>query len=242
MRSASKLALLAVAAALAGTVVPAGAASLEIAPTTVILGKHTGAGLLYVNNDGDEPITVQIEPLDWSQSENKDRLQESEALMASPAIVTIPAGGKQTVRLLLSGSGSSALERSFRLLVSQLPDPLHNPTGHVQVLTQFSVPVFAPDDATGPSLEWNAVLASGKLHVTASNHGGSHSKLQDLKFVLPRGDASASPGNGLNYILEASSRTWDLPCSSCAPGDTLKVEGTDDAANSKVDQSVVLGK
>jgi fimbrial chaperone protein len=239
MRAVSRLVLF---ATLAGIAMPASAASLEVAPTTVILAKDSGAGLLYVNNDGDEPITVQIQPLDWSQSENGDRLQESGALMASPAIVAIPAGGKQTVRLLLSGGDSAPLERSFRLLVSELPDPLHNPAGHVQVLTQFSVPVFAPDGATGPSLEWNAVLTNGKLHVTASNHGGSHSKLQDLKFVLPRVGASPLPANGLNYILEASSRNWDLPCSSCAHGDTLRIEGTDDATNAKFDQSVVLGK
>ena len=53
------------------------------AATNVIRTSGAKAGVLYVNNYGTMPVTVQIEPFDWSQSEGKDRLVASDALMRS---------------------------------------------------------------------------------------------------------------------------------------------------------------
>ena len=62
--------------------------------------------------------------------------------MVSPPIAAIPPQGRQTVRLMIAPAAGS-VERSFRLLISELPGGKRQADRSVQVLTQFSVPVFA---------------------------------------------------------------------------------------------------
>ena len=49
---------------------PAGT-QLDVAPTTLDL-KPGVAGLVYVSNHGDRPVTVHIEAMDWRQDGNRD--------------------------------------------------------------------------------------------------------------------------------------------------------------------------
>ena len=45
--------------------------SMDVAPSTLEL-KPGAAELFYVTNHGDEPVTVELEGFDWSQSDNRD--------------------------------------------------------------------------------------------------------------------------------------------------------------------------
>ncbi len=213
---------------------------MEVAPTTVVLAGGAKAGVLYVNNDGNAPITVQIEPFDWDQIDGKERLTPSGTLMASPPIAAIPAQGKQIVRLLTTPDADSG-ERSFRLVISQLPDPMKQADHSVQVLTQFNVPVFT-QPATGQSAKivWDAALDNGVLEVTARNEGTGHAKLADLQIVTPGGDAEPLGGSGLNYILAGRSRSWKASCARCGIGDTVRIRGNDEASAAKLDDSLVI--
>ena len=186
MRSALACALWAVAAICQIAAPPAAAGTLEVAPTTVVFGQAAKTGVLYVNNYGSMPVTVQIEPFDWSQSGGKDRLVTSDALMVSPPIAAIPPQGKQTVRLMIAPAAGAG-ERSFRLLISELPDRMKRVDHSVQVLTQFSVPVFAAGtDRCSGKLVWEARLGGGELKLTARNEGPCHAKLAGLDVVARR--------------------------------------------------------
>lgn len=219
---------------------PAFAGTLEVAPTTVVLGQDTKTGVLYVNNDGNAPVTVQIEPFDWVQSGGADRLTPSESLMASPPIAAIPAQSKQTVRLM-TAPASGAGERSFRLVVSELPDLSRRADRSIQVLTQFSLPVFIGGAASGrSSVSWDTVLGSGGLALAVRNDGSHHAKLSGLRIVEPGGESQTLPGNGLVYILAGSTRSWKIPCARCKVGDTLRIEGTDDVTGEHFDRSISI--
>jgi fimbrial chaperone protein len=147
--------------------------SMDIAPTLVRLepGK---AGLFYVTNHGAVPLTVEIRAMDWAQDEGRDVLSPSDAFFTSPPVITIPPGVRQSVRLLAEKPGT------YRLLVSELPDPTAD-SGRVKVLLQFSVPVFAtPDDGKGfgtPLLSFSARRDGGALMLSAVNHGLAPVKL-----------------------------------------------------------------
>ena len=218
---------------------PAGAGILEVAPTTIVLGHDAKAAVLYINNDGDMPVTVQIEPFDWAQSDGRDRLTPSDVLMASPPIAAIPAQGKQTVRLMAKPDADSG-ERSFRLLVSELPDPARQHDRTIQVLTQFSVPVFTGAAAGGSAkVLWDAVLGNGELAITARNQGAQHAKLANLQIVCPT-DTEPLADKELNYILAGTTRSWKGRCARCGVGDAIRIKGDDQAADAKFDETLVI--
>ncbi|HEX3430830.1 MAG TPA: fimbria/pilus periplasmic chaperone [Rhizomicrobium sp.] len=229
-----------VAAVLQTCATAAGGATLEIAPTTIALQDKDKAGVLYVNNYGNAAVTVQVEPFDWQQADGTDRLSPSQDLMVSPPITAIPPQGRQTIRLLVT-PGDSHAERSFRLIVSELPDPNRLASRTVQVLTRFSIPVFVdgPADAM-PNFIWQATVDHGEMHLTLRNEGAHHAKLQDLKIVTPANDAIAVANGGLNYILPGAIRSWKAACAQCAPGEAIHVSATDGISGTKLDQPLVL--
>ena len=229
---------LAVACLLAATPAPAG--SLEVGPTTIVFPEPGSTTVLYVNNYGTVPITVQVEPFDWSQPDGIDHLVPSNTLVASPPIASIAAQGRQTVRLRATAEPDQQ-EHSFRLLISELPDPMHHKDHSVQVLTQFSVPAFAGgQSADAIKLVWSAAADGHTLKLTAQNDGARHVKLQDVE-VKGAGKATQTLG-GLNYILAGSFRIWKTPCLGCVPGDQLRIEGTDEVSGVKFDDPIAIGR
>lgn len=219
------------------------AGSLEVAPTTLMLRQDAATGVLYVNNYGDTPVTVQIEPFDWNQTDGRDRLISSTALMVSPPIATIPPQGRQTVRVMVAPAAAAG-ERSFRLLVSELPDSMKRAEHVIQVLTQFSVPVFdaGMGDGSGPEKPaWSATLSNGQLNLVARNDGPQHLKLTGLQLKTARGEALAIKGAGLSYVLAGSLRGWIASCARCTAGDTIQVEGSNETAGARFNETFVIG-
>src|SRR5262245_49752865 len=80
--------------------ISANAASLLVRPTTVIMAKGESAATLTVTNSGKEAVTAQLRIFTWTQDQNQDHLEQSATVVASPPMLTIPAGQSQTVRLV----------------------------------------------------------------------------------------------------------------------------------------------
>ncbi len=171
------------------------ATSMDVAPTLLRLmpGKP---GLFYVSNRGRVPLMVEIRPMDWSQNEGLDQLSPSTALFTSPPIVTIAPGTRQSVRLLAKKPGS------FRLLVSELPDPGRD-AGRVKVLLQFSVPVFV-GELGQPLLGWAARRAGDAIVLRATNTGRAPVKLRGAAL------GGVALAGGPLYLLAGTARDFTV--------------------------------
>lgn len=183
------------------------ASSLEVAPTTLEL-KPAEPGLLYVANHSGVPITVQIDIYDWTQSQNADHLALSDTAFVSPPLTTIAAGERQVIRVLAQPKQSKS-EAAYRVRVSQLPDPPVKPSG-VQVLLQFSIPVFVRGADEGANVAWTATASGSSLRLTAQNTGGRTLKLGGLAISSPGVAAfEAAPGR-VSYLLPGTSHDWSI--------------------------------
>lgn len=174
------------------TIMPA--TIMDVAPTTLDLTADR-PGLFYVTNHGTGAVTVQIQAMDWRQEDGRDVLSPSAALLASPPMIRIQPGARQSVRVLARGPAGG--ERAFRLLVSQLPDAAQDGDG-VHVLLQFSVPVFAGHDRhMAPDLKWS--VRDGIL--IAANAANQTAKLEGLAV-------NGVPRASLAYLLPGASRDF----------------------------------
>jgi P pilus assembly chaperone PapD len=156
------------------------ASSIDVAPTTLDL-KGGEAGLFYVTNHGTRPLTIEIEALDWRQlgDNGTDTLSPSETLFTSPPVARIAPETRQSVRVMAQ-PGADRREGTYRLRVSELPDPAGARNG-VHVLLQFSIPVFVGHVAGAvPQLAWDARASQGGIIVTARNNGRDAVKLSKL--------------------------------------------------------------
>ena len=212
----------------------ASASSFDVAPTTVdIAGGRSG--VLYLTNRGEAPITVQIEPFDWSQPAGDDALAPSSALEVSPPIVTLAPNRPQTVRLLAPLRVSA--ECAYRLVVSELPDAAPRTGGTLRMLLQFRVPVFVNvSHRPQAALAWSARRDHGSLAIAVQNTGAAHAKLSALAV-----DAKAiriAFGAGIDYVLAGATRRWHIENPRLAGASVLSISGHDETIGSDIASTV----
>jgi fimbrial chaperone protein len=208
---------------------PAG--TIEIAPTTLDL-KPGKAGLFYVTNSGAHPAVLQLQPMDWTQANNESVLVPSNTLIASPPLLRIAPGERQIVRLL-ADTGAQNREADYRLLVSELPDPL-GASGAVRVLLQFSVPVFAASAPKPAAAQWSAAVRDGKLALALANNGDAALKIIALSLARDGGVLAPVPC-GLVYVLPGARHVWMLPRGDAA---TLRIAAQDARSGASLDAEI----
>ena len=185
------------------------AGSLSVTPIRVELSSAQRSVALTVRNDGDQPTVVQAQLVAWSQADNEDLLEQTSDILASPPIFTVAAGASQVVRIALLRAPDGARERSYRVLVTEVPGkPQADSTG-AQFALKISIPIFvdASSAKTSPQLEWSATrTAKGELALTAVNTGAKHIQVQAIEVARAGSDPDARFG-GLWYILPGQRRT-----------------------------------
>lgn len=199
------------------------AASMEVAPTTVELAGPRRAAVLYVTNHSDEPLSFQVEVLEWGQGPGGDTLRPTRVVQASPAIAELKPGERQIVRVRAFGP-PSASEQAYRLVVTELPAGPAGGAQQVRVLMQFRIPAFV----TGPSgdqprLTWTARRRGDGVLVTAANTGARRAKFTAVR-LRQGSEAGGAVDKNLAYVLAGGRRSWLLKAPAGGTDSALKID------------------
>lgn len=213
---------------------PVGAASLQVAPTSLTLQAQQNADGLWLSNSGTEPLTLQVRAYRWDQGDGEDRLVETREIVASPPMQSLAPGARQLVRIIRTVPAPSARESAYRLIVDELPRPSKQPG--LQFVLRYSIPVFlAPASPTAPELHARLVAGpdgEGLLEVT--NAGQQHAQLADLAFARGKDGNAASVLPGLvGYVLPGQTMRWPLKASAGRFADGVflaRINGAADAS------------
>jgi fimbrial chaperone protein len=218
---------------------PASGASLEVAPTKLVVdGK--GATTLTLANRGTDPIIVQIEGFSWEQMNGQDVLKPSNDVLVSPPMARIAPGGKQTVRVMVKPGGDAGKERTYRILASELPDPVNTDPRTIRVLLQFNIPVFAGKPAkAAPQVAWDASAGADGIALSARNLGAAHVKFTKLELVAASGKRMPVKSKGVPYVLAGATRNWTIG-GAFGAGEKLIVEARADGSDAVIRETVVV--
>lgn len=188
----------------------ANASSLEILPVSVNLAAGQNVTTIELKNRGGGSAAIQIRAFSWVQAGDTDILTPTRDVIMSPPIFTIPAGASQTVRLLLRGGTGVASERSYRLLLDEVPTATGQ-NNQVAIALRISMPVIAAA-ASAPSrnLNWRAARAPGnQILLSAANTGNVYDKVHAIAVTLPDGSHPKIIPRGENpYLLPGAQRHW----------------------------------
>jgi fimbrial chaperone protein len=215
-----------IAAALAALVCAstASAGSLAVSPIRIEIAPGQRSVTLTVRNDGDQTTLVQTQLVFWSQADGEERLEPTTDLLASPPIFTVAPAGVQIVRIALRRAADADRERTYRLLVTEVPGaPQPGFTG-AQFALKLSLPIFVEAAAakTAPQVAWSASRnAAGALVLSASNHGSKHVQVRTVDLL---GDDAGVDGRfaGLWYVLPGQRRSMTI---APAAGRTIGATG-----------------
>lgn len=225
--------LLILAAALPAS--PAQAGAVVLWPIAPVIAKDERATALWIENRGQEPVTLQIRSLGWSQSGGEDQYAPQEEVVTSPPIATVAPGQRQLVRVIRRETGTTSAEHSYRLLVDELPPPAGSAqageaVAHLAVQMRYSIPLFTYDGQAAtdpPVLHAHTLIANGQRYVEIRNVGAHHARLVDLRVI--KGVHSIMAAQGLvGYVLPGATMRWLLPASAPVDGTLLiNVNGID---------------
>lgn len=207
---------LAAAAAAVGVLLlssaPLAAANLQISPVTIAFQPAQAAAGINLQNLGDAPLYGQVRVYAWDQKDGADVLTPTSEVVASPPIIEIAARATQTIRLVRRGAPDGAGERSYRILIDEIPrgDPA---AAGVAIRLQYSVPVFVPPVQPGaaPAMTWTVVKRGAGLVVRATNEGAMHAQIGATRLRTSGGKEIELSKGLYGYALAGRTREWLLP-------------------------------
>lgn len=216
-------------AALAGAVV--------IWPVDPVITADQNASALWLENKGQDPITLQVRALRWLQSGGEEVQEQQNDIAVSPPIAVVEAGDRQLVRIVRrSAVDRSAPQKSFRLLIDELPAPAAEdgdaaePRAQIAVQMRYSLPLFVYGsslDAVKPELTSRIEIANGKPYLVIRNNGAGHARLLDLRAVRGGANTMLIPGL-VGYVLGGATMRWELPSDVPTTGPfTVNLNGHD---------------
>jgi fimbrial chaperone protein len=215
------------------------AASLEISPVIVNLAPGQTATTIEVTNRGGAPAAIQARFYAWTQAGDEDTLTPTQDIILSPPIFTVPAGASQTMRLLLRVGIVAGAERSYRLLLDEVP-PANTENRQIEIALRISLPVIVASASSGASvLQWRAERGpGGEIQLTAINAGRAYAKVSAIDVTLSDGSHPKVISRGKNpYILVDANRHWTVQGSGGAAGGPLRLSVVTQAGKSE--QSLV---
>ncbi|HEX8525895.1 fimbrial biogenesis chaperone [Allosphingosinicella sp.] len=211
------------------TATPAPAGTLQVDPIRLEISAGRRTATLRVRNEEQVPVAIRAYPLEWNQIDGEDLYSDTSAVIVSPPIFTIPAGGTQIVRVGLRTA--SAEPRAYRLIVEEVPQA--SPSGGVQVALRLNLPLFSSIAPGAQSeLSWAASRgADGRWTIEASNPGRNYVRIEPAAAEAAIG-VDLDSGLNLGVVLPASSRRWTIgeaPVVMDRARFTSIVRGTNDA-------------
>lgn len=211
---ASRPYLLAMALMMSACTTVASASGLKIAPIIVQLDEQNSVRTVRIENEGDISTRIQLRVFEWGHAHGQETLTPTRDVLVNPGMFEIAPNSAQTIRIgRVIGIGP--VERSYRLLIDEIPPPERDNRQQVKVLLRISTPIFvSPTDAKA-DLHWELLAKdSRQLIVSVQNKGAAHSKITSIYLGSGIGAGVHGRFEGLFYVLPQSTRTIVIPLTS----------------------------
>jgi fimbrial chaperone protein len=212
--------LMALAAFVLGGERRAWAASFEVSPVSLSLGGGATSGVITVTNLGTDEVRLQVTGFAWGQGPDGEiQLTPSDEITFFPALVTLKGGEARKLRVGVKAQ-QGPLEKTYRVMVEELPAVGGAHPGEVQVRTKMGIPVFLAPLAGAPLVRVEGVFVRKKeIAFTVRNGGTSHFVARKMTVIghTKTGDKIFEIEKSGWYVLAGGSRNYavDLPDKVC---------------------------
>ena len=183
------------------------AASLSISPIRLDVPAPASSASINLRNEAALPINIQIRIFKWVLKNGADFYEETDDVVATPPVATVPPGGSALVRIVRTGNAPVVGEEPYRLIVDEIPDANRVRNVGVNVALRYAIPVFFLNgDASQAKLAWSIRTEGGKRMLVATNTGDKSSRVAKLRL-----DKTVLYAGLAGYVLGHSTRMWPLP-------------------------------
>lgn len=190
------------------------AASLQVSPILIEFTKNEKAKELWLINTGSTDLRAQVRVQDWTQQDGQENLSPSQALVASPMVTRVKAGGRQLVRLIKRSPNDVNQEQAFRIIINELPqENVDQQKVNLNVLLQYSIPAFYKSQNPRKTLKGISSLKDiqfkfEKNTLVVTNSSSSYLRLSQLTYVDKSGNTTDVVPGLLGYVLAGQTMSW----------------------------------
>jgi fimbrial chaperone protein len=219
MRGGAALAIL-LAVTLASVPLPrtAHASTLRVSPVGLDLPPGQNAATLSLFNNDVAALNVQVRVFRWSQREGREVLEPATGVVVSPPMAKLAPGAARSVRVVRLDPKLPERQEAYRLIVDELPPPLAEGGRSVTLLMRHSIPLFVAASGDRAKVEWRLIQLEGGPALVASNTGGRHLRIANLRIRDATGAVLAERKGLVGYALPGSEMTWPIGAFQATPG------------------------
>ncbi len=206
------------------------ATAMGVSPILVELSPTRRVASVTLTNPAANPKSVQAQLLTWVQQEGIDQYAETDALIVTPVIAQITAGGTQVFRVALRSRVALPVEQAYRLILEDVTEEsASSSASNVNLRYRISMPVMsAPLEPGRPMPRWSLCPAPpGKTCVRLDNGGNRRLRLSTL--VLEGREGWRREVSGAGTVLAGAWKEWrfdQLPGQSSPTRVSADVEGS----------------
>jgi fimbrial chaperone protein len=211
------------------------AADFGVVPLKVLLSPSKATEVLQIHNNADQPLRLQIEGKSWSMDDTGWHLADTDDLIVSPELLTIPAHSEASLRVgSLVPAGEK--EAAYRVLLTEIRDSSQAPTNglSLNVRTQISLPAFIDPPGAAPKITLNSAERKGDdLRIGVGNKDGT-ARVDAQAATVELLDASGKTLDTINattgYALGGASMFFEAKATkpgSCGKATQVRVTFTD---------------
>ena len=213
---------------LAAIIIPSAIASnLGVWPINPRIDAPASSTLIWVqNNNKNETVMLQARVFLWSQVDNDDKFDQQDELVISPPIVEVKPDAQQIFRVMNRKGkiATGTAERSYRILIDEVPKEDSNQSSQLQFQMRYSLPLFVglPEGFINkPMAERLKAMATNLSYriikepspaIEIINQGPFHARLSNLNIYNESlADKNFQLNKGLfGYVLPHSAKRWPL--------------------------------
>lgn len=196
-----------IALAALATIPRAEASTFQVNPVVLEVAAGGQNAVLTVRNSEAEPVSIQLRLFRWTQQDGQDVYAETNELIASPPIVTIPATGTQIVRV---GPRIGQLSGAYRVILEEIPRTAAG-NGEVRIALRLNLPLYVtPANAPRAALHWSGWRdATGNIVLQVDNDGGRYATVVAIG-AMDTAQKDVLLTSRFGAVLPGGSRRWLL--------------------------------
>lgn len=211
--------------------VPAQGAGLKVFPVRILLAPDEPIQTMSIENSSDTPSRVQLRVYSWRQDRGEEILEDTRDVLANPGQFEIAPGATQIARFGLR-TEAGAQEKSYRVILEEIPGLRAPRPGEVQTLLRISIPIFVPPARASGALAWRA-WPSGEREIrfAVRNDGNMHVQINRLALTR-RNQREVARQDMSVYLLPGSEKHISMALDApVVPGEALALSAMTDQAD-----------
>jgi fimbrial chaperone protein len=181
------------------------AGQLTVAPIRLTMSPTQPNATFTLTNGSNKDGFYQLQLFAWEQKGGETQLKRQQDLVITPPVTMIPGNSDQVVRVVRQRPTVSDKEKSYRLIISEVPDTESERGAQLKVLLRLSVPVFVGDKNQTHAL----TVTRQQDRLVIRNSGNGHARLVNAYWLDDKQQPRLIRKGLAGYVLPDSDLGFD---------------------------------